>query len=179
MTQQKTDFFITYHHSDELAARWIAAVLKEVPFSMFMESWDFLSGQNPKEKIEHMISVSRSALVLLSERFLQAGQDAESWQAVTETFVTNAVILFRIDSCDVEKVLGAVTYTNLFGMKEAEARKRLLTAVGTPTDDKKEERLLVTAKTVSRILSTDGWNRFITIRRPLWCKGNGRISVCC
>jgi len=43
----KTDFFITYHHSDELAARWIAAVLKDVPFSMLMESWDFLPGQKP------------------------------------------------------------------------------------------------------------------------------------
>lgn len=149
----KTDFFITYHHSDELAARWIAAVLKEVPFSIFMESWDFLPGQNPKEKIEHMTAFSRSALVLLSDRFLQAGQDAQSWQTITETFDTNAVILFRIDSCDVEKVLGAVTYTNLFGMKEAEARKRLLTAIGTPIADKKETELLpVTAKTVDEVL---------------------------
>lgn len=154
--QKKTDFFITYHHSDELAARWIAAVLKEVPFSMFMESWDFLPGQNTGERIEHMTAFSRCALVLLSDRFLQAGVDAVSWQMVMETFSgggTKAVILLRIDSCNVEKVLGSVTYTNLFGMKETEARKRLLSAVGTPFADKKEtERLTVTAKTRDEVL---------------------------
>ena len=96
--RMKTDFFITYHHSDELAARWIAAVLKEVPFSMLMESWDFLPGNQPLQKIEHMTAVAPYAMVLLSERFLQSGVDAESWQAVTETFDTNAVVLLRIDS---------------------------------------------------------------------------------
>ncbi len=55
----KTDFFITCHHSDKLAAQWNAAVLKEVPFSIFMESWDFLPGQHPIEKIEHMSAISR------------------------------------------------------------------------------------------------------------------------
>ncbi len=149
----KKNFFITYHHSDELAARWIAAVLKEVPFSMFMESWDFLPGQKPVEKIEHMTAAARSALLLVSDRFLQAGVDAESWQAVTEKFDINAVKLHRIDSCDVEKVLGAVPYTNLFGLKEAEARKRLLIAVGSPTPDKIEtERLPVTAITADEML---------------------------
>jgi hypothetical protein len=67
----KTDFFITYHHNDELAARWIAGVLKDVPFSILMESWDFLPGNQPLEKIEHMTAIAPCALVLFSERFLQ------------------------------------------------------------------------------------------------------------
>jgi hypothetical protein len=66
----KADFFITYHHNNELAARWIAGVLKEVPFSILMDSWDFLPGNQPLEKIEHMTAISKSVLVLLSERFL-------------------------------------------------------------------------------------------------------------
>jgi len=78
----KADFFITYHHNDELAARWIAGVLKEVPFSILMDSWDFLPGQNPIEKIEHMNAVTRCMLVPISERFLQEGVNAVSWHAV-------------------------------------------------------------------------------------------------
>ena len=149
----KTNFFITYHHSDELAARWIAAVLKEVPFSMLMESWDFLPGQKLIEKIEHMTTFSRCSLVLLSDRFLHAGGDALAWQLVTEKLDSKAVVLLRIDSCDVEKVLGAVTYTNLFGMKEAEARKQLLSAVGFPTIDKRKTELLPeTVKTADEVL---------------------------
>ena len=78
----KADFFITYHHNDELAARWIASVLKEVPFSILMDSWDFLPGNKPLEKIEHTTAVARSVLVLISERFLLEGVDAVSWHAV-------------------------------------------------------------------------------------------------
>jgi len=67
----KTDFFVTYHHGDELAARWIAGVLKDVPFSLFMESWDFLPGQRPVEKIAHITAIAPCALVLLSDRFFR------------------------------------------------------------------------------------------------------------
>ncbi|UCH96381.1 MAG: HEAT repeat domain-containing protein [Candidatus Aminicenantes bacterium] len=152
----KADFFITYHHNDELAARWIAGVLKEVPFSILMDSWDFLPGQNPIEKVEHMTTISNSVLVLISERFIQEVGDAVSWKAVIEKFSsggTKAVMLLRIDSCEVEKVLGAVIYTNLFGMKEAEARKRLLTAVGSATADEKEPVLMqVTTMTREEVL---------------------------
>lgn len=152
----KADFFITYHHNDELAARWIAAVLKEVPFSILMDSWDFLPGNQPLEKIEYMTILSRSVLVLLSEQFLKEGVDAVSWQAVTGKFSTcdtKGVINLRIDSCEVEKVLGDVPYTDLFGIKEAEVRKRLLTAVGAPTADKKEPvPLQVTAITREEVL---------------------------
>ena len=46
-----------------------------------------------------------------------------------------------------------MTYTNLFGMKEAEARKHLLTAVGAPAADKKEPvSLPVTAMTREEVL---------------------------
>ena len=97
----KADFFITYHHNDELAARWIAGVLKEIPFSILLDSWDFLPGQNPIEKIEHMTAAAQSALVLLSERFLHEVGDVVSWQTVMETFSgggTKAVMLLRTDS---------------------------------------------------------------------------------
>lgn len=144
----KSNIFITYHHGDKLAARWIAGVLKDIPLSLFMESWDFLPGKLPIEKIEHMAAIAPCVLVLLSDRFFQAGVDAESWQAVTEIFNINALVFLRIDSCDVETVLGAVSYTDIFDIKEAEARKRLLTAVGTqPPDKKAMERLRVTATT--------------------------------
>jgi len=143
----KTDFFITYHHSDEMAAWWTAGVLKEAHFSVLMDSWDFLPGEQPHEKIEHTMSVSHYTLVLLSGRFFQSGVDAVSWQAVRKTYSigdSKKLILLRTDSCDVERGLGASAYIDLYRIKERkkemEARKRLLDAVsvGAPSVDIKE-----------------------------------------
>ena len=66
-----TDFYITYHHSDEMAARWIAAVLKEARFSTLTDSWDFLPGEAPIKKIEYMFTVALDVMVLISGKFLQ------------------------------------------------------------------------------------------------------------
>jgi hypothetical protein len=41
----KAVFYITYHHADEMAARWIASELKQGKFSTLSDSWDFLTGQ--------------------------------------------------------------------------------------------------------------------------------------
>ena len=67
-----TDFYITYHHIDEMAARWIAAELKQAHFTTLSDSWDFLPGQTPLEKTEYMFTVSRNAMVLISRQFLQS-----------------------------------------------------------------------------------------------------------
>jgi hypothetical protein len=45
MKIKNTDFYITYHHSDEMDARWIAAVLKQAQFSTLSDSWDFLRAE--------------------------------------------------------------------------------------------------------------------------------------
>lgn len=153
----KTDFFITYHHDDELAARWIADILLKVPYSLFMESWDFLPGGQPLEKIDYMLSRSCSAVVLVSERWLRVGVDASTWQTVTDKYpgpVSPALLLLRINSCDVEQVLGVVTYTDLFGFKAGEAANRLLIAAGAAAPIEKKETFPVSHTSVAGILES-------------------------
>ncbi|NIM12390.1 MAG: TIR domain-containing protein, partial [Candidatus Aminicenantes bacterium] len=142
----KTDFFITYHHDGELAAHWIADILLKVPFSLFMESWDFLPGGQPLEKIDYILTRSRAAVVLVSERWLRVGVDAGAWQPVSHKYHgpgSPALLLLRIDSCDVKQALGGVLFTDLYGLKAGEAASRLLKVVGAafpsvPVEEKKE-----------------------------------------
>ncbi len=139
----KTDFFITYHHDDELAARWIADILLKVPFSLFMESWDFLPGGSPLEKIDYMLTRSCSAAVLVSGRWLRAGREPGSWQPVSHKYLgpgAPPLLLLHIDSCDLQQALGAVVFTDLYGLKPGEAANRLLKAANaaTPEEEKKE-----------------------------------------
>ena len=152
----ETDFFITYHHDDELAARWIADVLLKAPFTLLMESWDFLPGVRPLDKIDYMLTRSRFAAVLVSGRWLLAGVEPGSWQSVTHKYPgpgTPALLLLRIDSCDVEQALGPVAYTDLYEFKSGEAANRLLKAVGAAVPDEgKKETLPLTPATGSGIL---------------------------
>jgi HEAT repeat protein/predicted MPP superfamily phosphohydrolase len=162
----KTDFYITYHHSDEMAARWIAAELKQAQFSTLSDSWDFLPGQAPLEKIEHMFTVSRNAMVLISDNFLQSqvlnkrffgvqGAIFLTGGAACPPLVAEGIVfLVRIYACEIEKVLGTKAYLDLADIKEAEAVKRLLGAVGAARADKKEtEPLPVSVKTWEETLA--------------------------
>jgi hypothetical protein len=124
--KMKTDFYITYHHSDEMAARWIAAELKQAQFSTLSDSWDFFQGETPLEKIEHTLSVSRSVMVLISRQFLQSQVLNKSFLGVQGAiFLTGGaacpplvaegiVFLVRIDACEIEKVLGTGSIGNRF-----------------------------------------------------------------
>jgi len=147
----KKDFFITYHHDDELAARWIADILLKVPFSLFMESWDFLPGAQPLEKIDYMLTRSCSPAVLVSERWLRAGGEPGSWQPVSHKYHgpgSSALLLLRIDSCDLQQAMGAVAYTDLYGFTKGETTIRLLNAAV----QGKKETLPVTPSTGPGIL---------------------------
>jgi HEAT repeat protein/predicted phosphodiesterase len=149
--EMKSDFFITYHHDDELAARWIADIILKVPFSLFMESWDFLPGSQPREKIDYMLSRSRSAVVLVSKRWLRAGIEIDSWQPVSHKYPGQgfpSLLLLRIDSCDVPRALGGVSFTDLYGIKAGEAASRLLKATGAAAlEEEKKETFPVTPAT--------------------------------
>jgi HEAT repeat protein/predicted MPP superfamily phosphohydrolase/energy-coupling factor transporter ATP-binding protein EcfA2 len=154
----KTDFFITYHHDDELAARWIADILLKVPFSLFMESWDFLPGTQPLEKIDYMLTHSCTAAVLVSRRWLRVGVEPGTRQTVIHKYPgpgAPALLLLRIDSCDLQQALGTVAYTDLYGIKAGEAANRLLKAAGAAAPDEgKKETLPLTPTTGPGILDT-------------------------
>ena len=136
MKTKKTDFFITYHHGDEMAARWIAAVLKQARYSTLSDSWDFLPGEAPIKKIEYMFTAAQNVMVLISGRFLQSNVDltksfGKSRNPFSKGFLVaeGKVIIIRIEVCDIESVLGPMEYLDLAGIDAKEAEKRLLNAV--------------------------------------------------
>jgi len=134
MTEEakKVDFYITYHHADEMAARWIASVLKNERFTTLSDSWDFLTGETPPEKLDYALTLCRVVAVLVSEKFLQTFSGPPVPSA--------AKLIIKIDRCEIEKALGVEEsdYLDLAGIKETEAVNRLLQAVGAAAPDKKE-----------------------------------------
>jgi len=146
----KADFYITYHHGDEMAARWIAAELKQAHFTTLSDSWDFLRGETALEKTDSMFGVSRFVMVLISEKFLEFF----SVPAVSSVAKSTSTHIVRIEPCEIESVFGSEEYIDLAGIKEAEAVKRLLAAVGAAAPGKKEtEPLPVAPLTPDEILA--------------------------
>jgi HEAT repeat protein len=143
MKTKKTDFFITYHHSDddEMAASWIASVLKQARFSTLSDSWDFLPGEAPIKKIEYMFTAAQNVMVLISDRFLNSHGDVKLIKSFcrgpggdflekSPLVAEGKVIIIRIEVCDIETVLGPMEFLDLAGIDAKEAEKRLLEAVG-------------------------------------------------
>jgi hypothetical protein len=127
----KYDFFITYHEDDEMAARWIAAVLKEEGFSTISELWAFLPGDTTGEKLLHTFETCRGVMVLLSNPIIQSGFTPEAVRGVLEIASANERIFFipvLIRPCFLPGVWGSIAVMSLVGVKEEEARKQLIQA---------------------------------------------------
>ena len=128
----KKDFFISYNHHDEDAARWIAWQLEKGGYTTIIQAWDFLPGNNFVEKMDNALKACKSTIAVLSDHYLQPGFTKAEWQAAfakDPTGEKRSLIPIRIKSCDLAGILGQIIYIDLVGLKEEEARKKLLESV--------------------------------------------------
>lgn len=128
----KKDFFISYNHHDEDAARWIAWQLEKEGFTTIIQAWDFLPGNNFVEKMDNALKACKSTIAVLSDNYLQSRFTKTEWQAAftkDPTGEKRSLIPIRIQSCDLAGLLGQIIYIDLVGLEEEEARKKLLESV--------------------------------------------------
>jgi HEAT repeat protein len=128
----KKDFFISYNHNDDEAAQWIAWNLEKEGYTTIIQVWDFLPGNNFVEKMDNALRICKSTIAVLSDHYLQAGFTKPEWQAAfakDPTGEKRSLIPIRIQPCDLTGFLGQIIYIDLVGLKEEEARKKLLEGV--------------------------------------------------
>jgi hypothetical protein len=112
----KKDFFISYNHKDEDAARWIAWQLEKEGYTTIIQAWDFLPGNNFVEKMDNALKACKSTIAVLSDHYLQSGFTKAEWQAAfakDPTGEKRSLIPIRIQSCDLEGLLGQIIYIDL------------------------------------------------------------------
>ena len=128
----KKDFFISYNHKDEEAARWIAWHLEKENYTIIIQAWDFLPGNNFVEKMDNALKTCKSTIAVLSNHYIQSGFTKAEWQsafAKDPTGEKRALIPVRIKPCDLSGLLGQIIYIDLVGLNEEEAKKKLLEGV--------------------------------------------------
>lgn len=123
------DFFISYNKADRQWAEWIAWTLEDAGYSIVIQAWDFLVGENFVLEMQKATTETQRTIAVLSESYLKASFTHPEWAAA---FVTDPqserrqLIPVRVKECKPEGLLHGINYVDLVGFQEADAQKKLL-----------------------------------------------------
>ncbi len=128
---QVMDFFISYTSNDHTWAEWIAWVLEEAGYSVVIQAWDFRPGVNFVLDMQKATEAKRTISVL-SSLYLQKPFPKTEWAtafAQDPTSTNRKLIPVRVEDCHPSGLLAQIVYVDVFNCDEAEAQRRLLSAV--------------------------------------------------
>jgi tetratricopeptide (TPR) repeat protein len=123
------DFFISYTHTDQAWAEWIAWNLEEAGFTTHIQAWDFRPGSNFIHEMQKGSSEAARTLVVLSSDYLRSGFAASEWMAAfaqDPTGEKGKVLPVRVRRVTPEGLLRSIVYIDLVGLGESVAREKLL-----------------------------------------------------
>src|SRR3954469_26765 len=125
----KTDFFISYAHSDRHWAEWIASTLEEAGYTVVFADRDFRPGANLVAQIADALKQSDRTLALLSPDYLSSQWAQGEWAAVfarDPEGVHGRLVPIRIHPVKLEGLLSQIVYIDLVGLDEGAALRDLL-----------------------------------------------------
>lgn len=128
------DFFVSYTQPDEAWALWAAAVLEADGRSVAVQAWDSLPGQNFVAWISEQMATAGRTVALCSAAYFDSHWCTHEW---TSALAGRKLIPLRVEECGLPPVLAPITYSDLFGVDETVARRRVLEAVGLAKRDRR------------------------------------------
>ena len=125
----KKNFFVSYNHKDEAAAERIAAILENAGYSVIIQVWDCLPGDNFVQFMDRATAIAERTIAVLSPNYLTSQFTPSEWQAA---FVQDPkgekrqLIPVRVEACEVTGLLRPIVYIELVGVAEAKWQEELL-----------------------------------------------------
>ena len=132
---EKRDFFISYCVADKSWAIWVAAVLENAGYSVFVQAWDIKPGDDFINKIERYLSNTEYFVLILSKNYFKSHYCMSELESALNRYSQidgNERYLFpvRIDDVIPDGLLASIVYLDLYGIgDEEQAKKRLLQGV--------------------------------------------------
>lgn len=123
------DFFISYNGADEAWAVWIAWGLEAAGYTVVIQAWDFLPGEDFILEMNRAMSESRHTIAVLSQSYFNARFTQREWtEAIARDPQANAYALIpiRIGSCDLQGLWRTLVHIDIVGYAEKEAQQRLI-----------------------------------------------------
>jgi tetratricopeptide (TPR) repeat protein len=128
------DFFISYNKADYSWAEWIAWQLEEAGYTTVIQVWDFRPGFNFVLEMQKAAIEAKRTIAVLSPNYLSATFTQPEWAAAfaqDPTGEKGTLVPVRVRECKLEGLLSQVTYIDLVGLNEQDAKEELLRGVGT------------------------------------------------
>jgi hypothetical protein len=128
-SEQRHNFFISYNRHDSHYAEWIAWILEEAGYSVFIQAWDFRAGENFVLKMQEAAAKADRTIAVLSQNFLDSRFTQPEWAAAfaqDPTGEKRLLILIRVGLCNIVGLLGQINYIDLVGLEEADAQAKIL-----------------------------------------------------
>ena len=125
-------FFISYTSADKVKAEWIAWVLEEAGYKIFIEAWDFGPGHNFVMAMQKGATKAKRTILVLSPDYLAADFTLPEWAAAfaqDPTGEQRLLIPIRVRPVKLAGLLKPIIYIDMVDINEEEAKIRLLAGV--------------------------------------------------
>ena len=125
------NFYISYAGKDRIWAEWVGSKLKSAGYTIELDVWDWLPGDNIVLAREAALQRADRVLALCSAAYFGGGFTEQDWTTVMATQDRNPSRLIPVWIEDLEgrqlpDLLRSVQPIKLFGVPEPEASRRLL-----------------------------------------------------
>ncbi|MEM9447141.1 MAG: TIR domain-containing protein [Cyanobacteria bacterium P01_E01_bin.6] len=123
------DFFISYNRFDKQWAEWIAWILEDAEYSVFIQAWDFRPGGNFVIDMQKAAAESKKTIAVLSETYLKSAYTQPEWAAAfvdDPSSLERKLIPVKVKECKPEGLLKPLVYVDLIGISKEKAKQRLL-----------------------------------------------------
>jgi len=125
------DFFISYNKADRAWAEWIAWQLEAADFSVYVQAWDMLPGNNFVERMQFGTAKAERTIAVLSPDYLTSSFTQPEWYAAFAKDPTGAkgiLLPVRIRECALEGLLPQLIYLDLVDVEESRAGELIIAA---------------------------------------------------
>jgi hypothetical protein len=133
-TDGPIQIFVSYSTADERWATWMAWELETAGYRAMLQAWDFVPGTNFIEFMDRGVSRSAAVVAVLSQRYVDSPYGRLEWQAALQADKgnpTGRLVTVRVEDCQVDGLLGIITYIDLVGVTDQhQARAMLLDRIG-------------------------------------------------
>jgi hypothetical protein len=122
------DFFISYTNVDEPWAVWIAFMLEEAGYTVFIQAWDILPGDNFMAKMQEAMTQTNKTIAVLSEDYPKSQHAEDEW---TDAARRRALVPVRVRPWEPAGIFATTVYVDIVGFKEQDVRTAILGAFST------------------------------------------------
>jgi tetratricopeptide (TPR) repeat protein len=134
MSVAPTDFFVSYRHTQEKWAEWIAWALEDAGFHVDLDKWDLPPGGNIVSYIHGALQRANQVLAVVSTDYFGSGWTEAEWTAALASGIQenrNRLVLVKIEPCQIDGILSPYRFVDLYKYNDEDAKKALLDAVET------------------------------------------------